>query len=201
MRSIFFLLLLFLPFISSAQKFKAGLSAGISATQVSGDDLAGYNKAGVIFGAFTKRILSEKTAVEMEIIYIQKGSRKAARPDKGDMFFYLLNLNYVEVPVLFNYTKGKFTYEVGPSFGALVKSQVQNQEGFYPAGHPQNRPFNRMETSINAGITYPIHERFDMNWRISNSILPIRKHLSGAVYRFNRGQYNTVLQFNLRYRF
>ena len=38
-----------------------------------------------------------------------------------------------------------------------------------------------------------------LNSRISNSILPIRPHASEAIYRLNRGQYNSVLSFTLHY--
>ncbi|MFM8917100.1 MAG: hypothetical protein ACKOGP_05095 [Bacteroidota bacterium] len=37
--------------------------------------------------------------------------------------------------------------------------------------------------------------------RFETSLLPIRPHLSGQTYQWNRGQYNTVLLFALQYRF
>ena len=35
---------------------------------------------------------------------------------------------------------------------------------------------------------------------ISNSILPIRPHASGQVYKLNMGQYNTTLSLSLHYK-
>jgi len=208
-RSINKLLILFIfcstYFITQTQgqtnDFKAGLLGGISSSQVSGDDLAGFHKAGFIVGGFTRRTITEKSSIQMELLYVQKGSRKTARPDEGDYFFYLLELDYIEIPLLYKIKKDKFVYEAGPSFGALILSRVRNQDGFYPDGHPQNRPFYRMETSINIGINYPLYNNFNINWRFSNSVLPIRKHLSGGTFQFNRGQYNTALEFTIRYEF
>ena len=51
-------------------KFEGGVILGLSTSQVSGDDLAGFNKA-IVFGGFTNRILSRETA-QLEIVYIQK---------------------------------------------------------------------------------------------------------------------------------
>ena len=52
------------------QDFKGGIILGLSTSQVSGDDLAGFNKAGLIFGGFTNRILSSRNSLQLEIIYI-----------------------------------------------------------------------------------------------------------------------------------
>ena len=64
-----------LSFLSQAQDFKGGVILGLSTSQLSGDHLEGFNKAGLILGAFTSRVFSEKISGKMELIYIQKGSK------------------------------------------------------------------------------------------------------------------------------
>ncbi len=58
------LLLLFLMTLlkltSLSQNFKGGLIAGLSASQVNGDTYGGYNKAGLIFGGYANKTISEK---------------------------------------------------------------------------------------------------------------------------------------------
>lgn len=184
-----------------SQSFRAGLKAGISASQVSGDALGGFNKAGLIGGAFIERQLTDKLSYQFEMLYVEKGSRKATRPDKGDFTYFLLILDYVEVPILVKYKKDKFIYEAGLGFGRLLNWSVQNESGYYPKLHPESRPFFKEEFSFNLGISYPLYKRVFMNWRFSNSILPVRNHQGNAVYRFNRGQYNAVLEFTLNYKF
>ena len=44
-------------------------------------------------------------------------------------------------------------------------------------------------------------EHLKLNILGSQSVLPIRKHASGATYRLNRGQYNSVLAFTLMVEF
>src|SRR5687768_12714295 len=82
----------------SAQSFKGGFNAGFTTSQVSGDNLAGYNKAGLIGGLFVYREISKKFSLRMDFSYVMKGSRKAVHPEIGDFDFYVLKLNYIEVP-------------------------------------------------------------------------------------------------------
>ena len=44
----------------NGQGFKAGLIVGLSATQLSGDNLGGFDKAGLIAGGMVKTELSKK---------------------------------------------------------------------------------------------------------------------------------------------
>ena len=39
-------ILFFLPFLLAAQNFRGGLRAGLTMTQISGDDLSGFHKLG-----------------------------------------------------------------------------------------------------------------------------------------------------------
>ena len=181
-----------------AQQMNAGLIAGFSATQVSGDNLGGYNKAGLVAGGFVSRVFSEKYSGQMEIFYIGKGSRKTADPEKGDYFEYRMSLHYIEVPVMLCYHyKTKFIFQAGPSFGTLLSSSEEDQYGPIP----DPRPFYKTEFSFVGGLDYLLSDKLMINVRSDNSILPIRRHPLGIVYGLNRGQYNTVITFTLRYKF
>ena len=125
-----------------------------------------------------------------------KGSRKVSNPEKGDFDEYRLNLHYIEVPVLFRYHyKSKFVFEAGPSFATLIASSEEDEFGPLPDA----RPFNRTEIGFITGLDYILSPHVVMNLRQNYSILPIREHQSGAVYLLNRGQYNSVIMFTLRY--
>ena len=61
MKKIFFILTIIVTHVNChCQEFKGGIILGLSTSQVSGDDLAGFNKAGLVFGGFTNRILSSR---------------------------------------------------------------------------------------------------------------------------------------------
>lgn len=200
MKKIIFIAILFLLIGSETkaqQRFKAGLKAGLSTSQVAGDTYSGYHKAGFDGGGFVTGKLSEKWSAQFEIIYIQKGSKHNQNPDKGDFSFYFLQLDYVEVPVVFQYHQQKLTFEAGPGFGYLVKEREYNDYGDITGVSP----FFKTEVSFNLGISYIIYKNLGMNWRYCNSFLAIRKHASGASTWYNPGQINNVLAFTLTYQF
>ena len=58
MKKLVLLLLIFYSTTVASQNFKGGVIVGISTSQVSGDELGGYNKAGAYLGVFTQYPLS-----------------------------------------------------------------------------------------------------------------------------------------------
>jgi hypothetical protein len=183
-----------------AQNFKAHIIAGVSTSQVSGDNLSGFHKAGVLMGGGLSLNAMKSGAIAIEILFVQKGSQQSEDFTKGKQF-YQMSLNYAEVPLLYKFRMRNFTYEIGASFGSLISSRVRDIYGVFPNGSIESRPFNKFETSALFGLSYKIYNRFYANYRFTNSVLPIRKHYSGLTYRLNRGQYNTAMYFALRYEF
>ncbi len=196
-------LLLIVVFIAvgfsiNAQDFNGGVLGGVSGSQISGDDLSGFNKGGLYLGAFVNRYFGEKSSLQMELDFIQKGSRKNPNAKKNDYSTYLLRLNYIEIPVSYKYdfsTKG--TLEGGLSLGVLVNSYEEANETTTISGGE----FNRTDFSFHVGGYYTIVENLRINVRYSSSILPVRDHSSGATDRLNAGQYNSVLSFIFFYGF
>ena len=194
---IYLLIFLFFSEVQAQQRFKAGLKAGISTSQVAGDTYSGFNKAGLDGGAYVTGKLNEKWTAQFEIIYIQKGSRHNYNPDKGDLTFYFLQLDYIEVPILFQFHQKKFIFELGPGFSYLLKEQEYNETQDL-TGY---RPFNKNEINLNIGISYALYKNWGINWRYSNSVSSIRGFASGAKVWYNPGERNNVLAFTLTYTF
>lgn len=177
------------------QTFKGGLSAGFVASQVSGDESAGYNKPGIFGGPWASFKFRDNWQFQMEIIYIQKGSRENPKDDQP-YFKYRLKLNYVDVPLMFRYIYNeKLEFEIGVAYGLLISTYEELND--IETGL---RPFNTHNSSLIAGLSYNLNERWSANFRTSNSITPIRKHLSGQTYRFNFGQTNNILSLGLFFR-
>lgn len=188
-------LLLVASILTMAQEFKGGILGGLAASEVSGDRLSGPNKAGLYLGAFVYRYFSQRSSIQMELDYIQKGSRQ--NPDSSNNYqSYLLRLNYIELPVHYRYDFAeKASLEAGLSLGVLVHS-YEEANGSTAVSGPD---FNTTDFSFNFGFFYTIMENLKINVRYSNSILAIRPHSQGQTYRWNQGQYNEVLSFVLFY--
>jgi hypothetical protein len=181
-----------------AQSFSAGLLAGVSATQLSGDNLGGFDKPGLVAGGMVRMPVTDRWDMALEILYFQKGSRKNADPEKGDYTSYVCKLNYFEVPILFQYkTPKRFTFEAGPTFGALLYSYEEDEYGEIP----DRRPFNSFELGVAGGMKVHFARDFSFVLRYGQSVMPVREHESGETYYFNKGQYNSSLLIAFQYVF
>ena len=61
-------------FIKKRAKVFYGAIGGISTSQVSGDQLGGFNKVGVKLGSFVNHPINLATRGELAMYYIEKGS-------------------------------------------------------------------------------------------------------------------------------
>lgn len=186
-----------------AQSFRGGALLGLNASQVSGDNLGGYDKAGISGGVFVSKKLNEKSELELRMVYAAKGSRDVPNPAKGKYTAYYLKLNYIEVPVLFRYKYKIFWFIGGISGGYLFSSSIANESGPFPEYSVENRPFNNYEVCTHYGVALPFAEKWELEFKSSDTffLLPIRKHASNGTYLVNFGQLNSVLTFSLKYCF
>lgn len=191
----YILLFFFFPFILCAQNFYGNLIGGFSTSQLSGDGLSGFNKAGLTLGAASGLNLNEKISAKIEFLFVQKGSKKPIT--ENDPRTYKVTLNYMEVPIIFSYHyKPKIILEAGPSVGYLIGFKEEDETGVFP----YSQPFNKTETCFILGINYILKENIGINVRYSNSVLYVRKLPASSIARyFDKGQFNSVLTFTLLY--
>ncbi len=186
--------LVFFSLLSTAQEFNGGLLGGLSTSEISGDFITGPSKAGLYLGIFTNLYMSKKSSLELELNYVQKGSRK--NPDSADVTEYLLRLHYMEMHMLYKFDLKKFTFEAGPSLGYLMHSY---EEADY---FVLDEPFNPLDFSVGIGMYYAITTNLKVNVRYSNTLFfPVRDRPSGDTYFLRKGQYNEVLSLVLHYTF
>ena len=179
-------------------RFRAGIKAGIITSQVAGDTYSGFNKAGVEGGLFLTGLLNEKWNAQFEMLFIQKGSKHIGDYKNADYSFYLMKLNYIEVPILLQYSQKKFIFEIGPGFGYLINAKEYD---YYGEITNALTSFNKTEITANIGINYSLYKNLSITWRYTNSISSIRDFASGEKRWYNPGERNNVLSFSLIYKF
>lgn len=199
-KTILFSLIFFSSMASFSQEFKGGFLLGPTATQVTGDKLAGYKKLGFNAGLFTEFVFDDQKSVRAEMYYIQKGSRK--NPSEVDYNKYVMSLHYVEVPFLFQYRFYRsFSAQGGLSFAYLFKSLEKDQNGELNING--RMPFRDFDFSANIGLLYSITENWKVGGRMSYSFIHIREKPNfqiGLAYH-DRRQYNDVAQISFYYAF
>ncbi len=183
--------------IACGQSFKAAVLAGINSSQVSGDELSGFNKVGLFIGGSAILPVREKSLVEMELLFIQKGSKTPTPKNGAANYFYKMSLNYLEVPLIYTFRPVKYvSVHAGPTFGVLVGSKEEDNAGELTG----QIPFQKTELGIDGGLSVYFSEHLSLTMRLSTSLLPIRK--TGAnTPLFESGQYNSGLAFFLQYTF
>ncbi len=187
---------------TSAQEFNGGIMAGVAGTQVAGDTYSGFHKAGIFAGGFVSLQVSKRSVFQLELEYFQKGSRKNPDAEKNDYEQYLFRVNYIEMPVLYQFViNDRFKVEAGPSMGVLTGYYEEKNEEEIKDG---NRPA-RLTLQINAGLYVSLTPRIMFNLRTNNSLLNIRsKNVTGDVLRIfpgNYGQFNDCLVMSIYYQF
>lgn len=195
---LFFAVLLFAGVVSYAQNFKGGLRVGLNASQVRGDLLSGFDKAGLNAGFTLALPLKSDDFLQMELLFTQKGSRR--NPTKDSYRKYIMRLNYIELPL--SYCKvfaSKYGVQLGLSFAYLIKNTgvEWDENGLIPYANP----FNEFEFAGHAGLFYNLTDNSVLNLRYSMSVLPVRPYSSGQTYYMNMGQANQVVTFAYEYRF
>ena len=179
--------------ICSAQNFDAGLMGGFTTSQVSGDQLGGYHKLGARMGAYISYPLQKKMNLQVEMQYIQKGSKKPFI--KNSPQTYSFNLHYIEVPLTMNYQIKKGIYlEGGIGTAYLFACKEQDEYGDINADKPNTLAFDLL-----LGAQYQFKKNVKFNLRFGNSLIPFRKHSSGGERGLNKGQYSTMISLALMY--
>ena len=184
--------------------FNLLITAGVTPSQVHGDPYNGFNKLGGTVGIGVEALVSKKVRMNLSFLFIQKGAKKNPNIEKYDYSAYYLNLNYLEFPLLVNYTYKKVFLDLGVSAAYLINyyegNEYGNQTGTYP--------FQKFDYSVKIGLGYNINEKWFVNFRSSNSFITTRPnytkqfiYFNNIIARtFNKGYYNNILEFTLGYR-
>ena len=186
-----------------SQDFNGGLMAGLVGSEVAGDTYSGYHKAGLFVGGFVNYQFSNRTVLQMELEYFQKGSKRNPKPEIDDYTQYLFRVNYIELPVLYQYVASKrIKVEIGPSAGFLVGyyeerdyEEISDEPGY-------NKPAP-MTLQLNLGMYFYMLDNWAVSLRTNNSLLNIRsENREGDVIRlWGYGQFNDCLVLSVFYTF
>lgn len=166
------ILIFLVPINSFGQGFGGGLYGGISTSQVTGDNIGGFNKVGGWGGAFTDYRFTPRSALQFELSFIQKGSRQAPTV-KNNGVLYVNNQNYLEIPILYKwYGIKNMSIEMGTQIGYLINAVERNNNGEIP----NPIPHKKVEWSFAAGLSYYFWKgKVEVNARYANSILSMKK--------------------------
>ena len=176
-----------------AQNFDAGFIGGFTASQISGDGLAGFDKGGARFGAFISYPLKKKMNFQVEMQYIQKGSKSPS--GKNAPSNYIMNLHYIEIPFTLNYElKDGIVIETGLGPGILFSYSEKDEIGELGGVSPSIFALDFL-----CGLQYQLLGNLKVGIRYGNSLLPIRGKSNISIIEKNQNWYSSSVSFALMY--
>ncbi len=232
MKRIIFALLLTVIIGSSnvyGQRFIGSAIAGVNVSQIDGDEVFGYKKVGFNGGGSVMLALDRKQRFffTVELLYTQKGARAPLKSTNADFrafddtllfdntmpvdsgllrkTYYNLQLDYVEVPILFHfedpYTKAAIG--VGVTWSRLVR--VKEVEFGRPLTTDlQSGRYYTNEWSFIADVKFPLYKGLKLNFRYQYSLSAIgepRTFYSNAGTKVERRPFNNLFSVRLIYSF
>lgn len=200
MRRLFIaIVLLFIVFAASAQRFDAGIIAGFNGTQVEGDAFKGYNKAGILAGIFVQTDIAPAIIAGMEIKYSQKGSRRKQDPKLPEQEKYIMRLGYIDVPLFMGFrTNDRSMIIGGIAPGVLIHSKEIGAYGEFPK--EDQHPFKEFDLQPFLGFQFDFLERASVDLRFALSVVPTREKPEGTNYYWHNNQFNNVISLAIYYR-
>jgi opacity protein-like surface antigen len=105
---------------TNAQGVKFGVKAALNVSTLTGDVDDASSLVGFQVGGFAEIKVSEKFAVQPELMFSTQGSES-----EGENF----NLDYINIPVMAKYYVAKsFSVEAGPQIGFLVSAEIDGED-------------------------------------------------------------------------
>ncbi|HHG83157.1 MAG TPA: PorT family protein [Bacteroidetes bacterium] len=158
------ILLLNGPLACWSQNIGGGLSIGGIASQIDGDQWAGYNKVGYHIGGYAFYDLSDKVALQIEILHTNRGSREVNKA------YGQIHLNYIDVPLLLRFglletDNARILGEIGPSINMLLSAK----NGFKPLTADRTDLYHRFSGEFHFGSTLLFTENLGLfaRWSVS----------------------------------
>ena len=189
-----------------SQNIKGAILFGTNISQVDGDEVFGFKHYGFNVGASAIMPLGDsKWSIALETTYSQKGAYEKYDPAGIDSVYpyYNLRLDYVEVPVVIQYTdKNIITFGTGLSWGRLIEFN-EIEHGLKVQWENTYGPYSRSDIDWLADLRFRVYERLHFNIRYSYSLSKIRTrtYIKPQGTTWDRRQYNNIITLRLVYIF
>ena len=145
-----------------AQTFGAGLVGGFNASQIDGDDLAGFDKVGITAGIKAIMSFESRWQVNMEFLYSERGSRPDIFNPQYDPDIEI-SLKYAELPVyvsIGDWWQEEGEYYKVTAYGGFSYARLMNARTF--------DYFHSAEESVD--LLVPYFNENDISWLLGASI-------------------------------
>ncbi len=154
-------------------------------SQIDGDQLAGFNKAGYQVGIATGIELNNKMDLTAEFIFSHRGASSSIFFDKSKDI--QINLNYVDIPLVFSIKdweiEEKNYHKVFAKTGIQYSRLINNSTNFIKYELPLSMISN-FDVSYLFGFGYNLSNKTGIEFRYSRSLRRTQKNLIEDIGNF-----------------
>jgi hypothetical protein len=169
-----------------------GVKGGLNVSSITNADQDGVNSKSLIgfhAGFFGEFMISDKFAIQPEVLYSTQGVKLDFEGDKGD-----LKLDYINIPVMAKYyVADTFSLELGPQIGFLVSAKAKSGG----VSEDIKDQVKSTDVSLGFGASYYFAEKFMLGARYNLGLTQMQKDLATGESQSK----NSVFQVSLGYKF
>ena len=170
---------------ASSSPVRFGVKAGLNISSINEDGFKA--KAGIYGGAFANIPIASSFSIQPEVLYNGMGAKV-----EGNSSDVKLNLDYISVPVMFQYNVLPELYlEAGPQFSFAVNRKFKGGG----ASFDLDDTIKEFDFGIGLGAGYYIVDGFGVTARFVAGVTDIAKSNSDDAIR------NSVFQVGVAYKF
>tara|TARA_B110000444_G_scaffold158325_1_gene147992 strand:- start:519 stop:1160 length:642 start_codon:yes stop_codon:yes gene_type:complete len=109
--------------------FNGGVIGGVTLSQIHGDGYGGFNKLGYNIGAVVEMRRSKSRAVQICVLYNEKGSRRVPNTQTGDFNTEAYRYRYIDIPLSIIYRYENIEATVGLQPSILISEEHDDGDG------------------------------------------------------------------------
>jgi opacity protein-like surface antigen len=183
---------------ANAQDVKFGVKGGLNVATLTGDIDNASSKVGFHVGGFAEIKVSDKFAVQPELLFSTQGAKREFLDDFGDGDVKVeqkINLSYVNIPVMAKfYVADGFSLEAGPQIGFLTSAKYKFEAEGESEEEDAKDELNSVDFGLNFGAGYNLTENLSAGLRYNLGLSNIAKDSDGK-------SKNSVFSVSLGYKF
>jgi len=180
---------------TNAQETKFGVKAGLNIANLGGDMEDAKSLVGFHVGGFAEFKLSEKFAIQPELLYSAQGA-KGEYSEEGESIELTQNLGYLNIPVMAKfYVAEGFSLEAGPQIGFLLNAKEKGEYEGVSLEVDNKDEFKSIDFGVNFGAGYDFTENLSAGLRYNLGLSNVYEDSDD--YKVN----NSVFSISVGYKF
>lgn len=195
-------------FINAQNTTKFGIKGGLNFTNLTGDLSDSSTKVGFNVGGFAQFRLSNRIAIQPEVLYSGQGASYSETTSDATSNSYTtgtIYLDYILVPLMAKYyIADGFNFEFGPQVGFIIASRQIGDDLITTGDIKADYPFNNnikdhtksIDFGLNFGAGYDFTEHVSIGLRYNLGLDNVIEN-KGSDYESK----NSVISFSFGYKF